>query len=91
MEIILDEAAEFIPDPQEGLLSDELALKDAINSFLDRLPRTTRIVFLRRYWYMCSVDEIARDMGFSQSNVKVMLHRTRKRFKEHLEKRGISV
>ena len=91
MEIVLDEAAEIIPDTAEGSLSDELALRDAVNSFLDGLPRATRIVFLRRYWYMCGISDIARDMGFSESNVKVMLHRTRKRLKEHLEKRGISI
>ena len=68
-----------------------MAMKDAINRFLASIPRRTRIVFLRRYWYLSSIADIAEDLGLSESNVKVLLMRTRKKFKEHLEKEGISI
>lgn len=50
-----------------------------IRAFISGLPRTERRVFLSRYFYMIPVREIAERMGFSQSKVKSMLYRTRRR------------
>ena len=91
MQMILDEAEEFIPDPADSDISDEIHLRDAINSFLASLTQEVRVVFVRRYWYMSSVKDIAKDYGMTESNVKVTLMRTRNRFKEYLEREGISV
>ncbi len=90
--IALEEIGECVPASEDGrAMSDEIALRDAINEFLGYLPRQTRIIFLRRYWYLCSISDISNDLGLSESNVKVILMRTRKKFREHLEKEGISV
>ena len=90
--LIYDEVSEFTPDPlSQFSIADEIVLRDAVNSFLASLPTVSRVVFLRRYWYFSSVADIALDYGLSASNVKVMLHRTRKKFKKHLEKEGIKV
>ena len=90
--VILDEAEEFIPDPaSEAPISDEIALRDAINSFMRTLTKRTRIIFVRRYWYFSPIAEIAEDLCLSQTNVKVILLRTRDKFKAHLEKEGIIV
>lgn len=72
-------------------LADQTALHHAFNSFLSSLPTQTRIVFMQRYWYICSVEQIALENGLSQANVKVILHRTRKAFKLYLEKEGIDI
>lgn len=69
----------------------EIALRDAINSFLGKLKKKTRMIFMQRYWYFRSIAEIARDFGISESNVKVILHRTRKDLKEHLEEYGFNL
>ena len=91
-DLILDEIEECIPDPDTATpLAEEIALKDAINGFLASLPKKNRMVFLRRYWYLSSVKEIAADYDMTESNVKVMLHRTRQAFKTHLEKEGIAI
>lgn len=91
-EVILDEMEELIPSYEgEQSMTDEIVLKDAINEFLRSLPRKTRIVFVRRYWYMSRIKDIARDCGMSESNVKVTLMRTREKFKAHLEKEGIEI
>jgi RNA polymerase sigma-70 factor (ECF subfamily) len=90
-ELALDELGECIPDTAVGELSDEIALRDAINGFLRSLPARTRIIFLRRYFYVCSISDIAQSLGMSESNVKVTLLRTRKRLKEYLEKDGIII
>ena len=70
---------------------DEIALRDAINSFLAGLKRRTRIVFMQRYWYFRPIADIARDIGTSESSVKVILHRARKDLRAHLETYGFYV
>ena len=90
-ELALDELSECIPDVDSDDITSELILKNAINSFLSALPSKTRIIFMRRYWYLCSVKDIAEDLGMSESNVKVNLMRTRAKFKAHLEKEGIII
>lgn len=91
VELALDEIGECIPSGDGREMSDEIALKEAINGFLASLPKQTRIIFMRRYWYLSPVKNIAGDLGLSVSNVKVILMRTRKKFKEYLEKEGISI
>ena len=91
MQMILDEAEEFIPDPADSDISDEIHLRDAINSFVASLTQEVRVVFVRRYWYMSSVKDIAKDYGMTESKVKITLMRTRNRFKEYLEREGISI
>ena len=90
-ELALEEIGECIPSGDGREMSDEIALREAINRFLESLPKQTRIIFMRRYWYLSPVKHIAGDLGLSVSNVKVILMRTRKKFKEYLEGEGISV
>lgn len=90
LETAIDEYYECIPNG-EFSVEDELILKNLINSFLESLDSRTRIIFLRRYWYALSVQEIAKKMGMSESHVSVILHRTRNRFKDYLKKEGITV
>ena len=90
-ELILHELEEILPDPASEDVADELALKDAINGFLATLPWQTRVIFVRRYWHLSDIKEIARDLGLTAGNVKVILHRTRLQFKAYLEKEGIEL
>lgn len=71
----------------EGLI-DEIALKDAINGFLAQLKSDKRILFVQRYWYFCSIEEIAKNNGLKENNVKIILLRLREKLKRHLEKEG---
>lgn len=92
IDLLFDEICEFTPDPASMTpLADEYALKEAINSFVASLPKKTRIIFVRRYWYLSPVAEIARELAVSENSVKVTLHRTRLAFKAHLEKEGIEL
>ena len=88
----LDELQECIPNlayPSD--IADDIALRDALNSFLYSLSDETLKIFLQRYWYMLSVKEIAEELSVSQSKVKISLHRTRNALKLFLEKEGIIV
>lgn len=90
-DLILDEIGECVPEDDGREMSEEIALRDAINGFLESLPEETRIIFMRRYWYLSPVAHIAGDLGLSESNVKVILMRTRKKFKAYLEKEDIRI
>lgn len=90
LETVMDEYWQCVPNGEMPLI-DKMILKDLINRFLGTLDKKTRIIFLRRYWYACSVREIARSMGLSEGNVSVILHRTRNDFRLYLQKEGISV
>ena len=90
LEAAMDEYWQCIPNG-EMPLDDQTVLKDIINRFLESLDQQTRIIFLQRYWYVCTAREIARNVGLSESNVNVILHRTRNRLKLFLQKEGISV
>lgn len=70
---------------------DELALKEALNGFLATLSEEKRTIFLRRYWFLDSVEAISGRLCISQSKVKTTLFRCRKALKSYLEKEGYEV
>ena len=75
--LILDELAECIPaDPREDTVTDSILIKDVLDRFLDTLTPEARKVFVRRYWYMSSLKEIAQEYGISEGSAAVSLMRT---------------
>lgn len=89
---ILDELLECIPDEKDAAHPVEnMVIRDVLDRFLDELPAETRKMFVRRYFYMSPVKEIASEYGLSESKVTVTLFRTRKKLKTALEKEGISL
>ena len=72
-------------------VTDELHFKDSLNRFLKELPYEKRDMFVRRYWYMDSISQIAGRHGCSDSRVTTELYRVRKKLKAHLEADGIYV
>ena len=85
--LALEELADCVPaglGVEQELDARELA--EAVNAFVMSLPLTERRVFLRRYWYLDPIPEISRRFGFSESKVKMMLHRQRRRLLARLER-----
>lgn len=74
----------------EDMIDDE-ALRTLLNTFLAGLPKETRVVFVRRYWYLDSMEQIASARGISVSKVKSMLFRCRNKLKRLLEKEGYRI
>ena len=66
-------------------------LARVLNGFLASLAETERNVFLCRYWYMDTIETIAKITGFSQSKVTSMLHRTRGKLRKKLAEEGYRV
>lgn len=88
--LAFEEIEECVPENSslyETIETKELAA--FINEFLKKLPDSERKIFICRYWYMDSVDDISERFGFSKSKVKSMLHRTRKKLLSHLLKEGV--
>ena len=78
-----------IPAPDDLQCRMEAAeLGEVISTFLKGLPKVQRNVFLRRYWYADTVEEICRRYLMGQSRVKSMLFRTRNALRAYLEKEG---
>ncbi len=76
----------------KSTIDEELENKELsklIDSFLDTLPSCEQSVFVCRYWYFDSISDIAKQFGFSESKVKSMLHRTRKKLKTKLSQEGV--
>ncbi len=86
---VLEELAECVPGGESAEAALEAKeLGRAVAAFVRTLPGTERRVFLCRYWYLDSVMDIAETFGFSQSKVKSMLARTRKKLLAYLRKEG---
>lgn len=87
--MLLDELSECLADPVnefEGQL-----LRNLLNDFIKRLPQEERYVFLRRYWYGFTIDEIAQELSWHSAKVKSMLFRTRKKLKNCIAKEGYAL
>lgn len=80
---------EILPD--SGDFTSEVALKDVFDRFLETLGEENRKIFVRRYFFMDSVEDIADIYRISQSKVKSSLFRTRNALREYLMKEGIEV
>lgn len=89
--LILDELSECIPAEQNSRIVDDLAFKDLLNRFLDTLPPQDCKLFVRRYWYMNSIKELAQEYHVSESKASVTLFRTREKLRTYLEKEGVTL
>ncbi len=88
--LALEELKESIPtEDSVEAAADEKAVIEVLNDFLKELGVEARKIFIRRYWYLSSVKEIAADFNIGESKVKMSLHRSRNRLKEMLEKEGV--
>nr|WP_300005035.1 sigma-70 family RNA polymerase sigma factor [Tissierella sp.] len=90
VEVVLDELENILTSSNS--VEDEIdaeGIKVALNNFLYSLEKEDRIIFVKRYWYVDSIKEIAKTTGFSQSKIKSNLFRTRKKLKTYLEKEEI--
>lgn len=88
----LGELAECLADKNtvEGEV-DKNQLRELIDRFLGTLPKEKRVIFVKRYWYMAGIREIAEECASSEGKIKSMLFRMRRELKEYLEREGIEV
>lgn len=91
-DVAISEVANYIISPdsvEEEVDAKELAR--IIESFLDTLTKENRVIFMRRYWFSDSYEEIADRVGISEKNVSVRLTRIRKQMREYLLSKEVMV
>ena len=92
--VILEELENCVPTTKnntpEEVYEASLTTK-AINDFLDTLKRTERMTFVLRYFYGESIQDICKRFNSSESKIKSLLFRLRKRLQIYLEKEGVAL
>ena len=80
-----------IPDAARDRELESRELGQILDAFLRTLSEENQMVFLRRYWYVDTIAEIAVRYGISESAVQMRLNRTRSKLAAYLAKEGIKV
>lgn len=91
-DVAFDEIKECFAAPVnvEGTVEVKL-LTRTIEDFLDTLTQENRVIFLRRYWFSDSYEQIAERTGLTVKNISVRLTRTRKQLREYLREKEVLV
>ena len=90
--LALDELGECIPSAQRVEYTlEQKELAAAIDRFLRTLPERECSMFLRRYWYVDSVQLIAARYAIKENTAKSILFRTREKLRRYLAGEGIIV
>lgn len=91
-QVLLDELKECVPSSFSVEHECEVnELSQAIERWLKSLDKQDRVLFMRRYWYAISVNDLAIECKANAKTVASKLYRLRKSLKRYLEKEGISI
>ena len=88
---LTEEMEMCIPDKTRDREIEARELGMVLDRFLRTLTPENQMVFLRRYWYVDTIAEIAARYGISESAVLMRLNRTRAKLQTFLEKEEINV
>ena len=88
--VCLDELSEALPSGErvEDTL-EKAELKESLERFIRVQAKINRYIFICRYYYLDSIDDIAVRFGMTENQVKLRLFRMRKKLKDYLEKEGV--
>lgn len=87
---LIEELSECIPSESDVVSDYENGrLKEALDGFLRELDEKKRVLFVRRYYYSQSIEQIALECGMKTGTVKSILSRTRELLRERLEREGL--
>jgi RNA polymerase sigma-70 factor (ECF subfamily) len=67
---------------------EKMEIQEIIDEYIGSLSKVNRVIFLKRYWYMCSYEEIAELTGLNKKAVGSRLKRMRDNLKVILERKG---
>lgn len=91
-DIALEEIEDIVVstlDVEDAVTEGEIV--ESINRFLSTLDSEERCIFLRRYYFVDDITDIAKRYARRRDNILVILSRTRKKLREHLESEGYTV
>jgi RNA polymerase sigma-70 factor (ECF subfamily) len=89
--LALEELAECLPAADGREIGESAALSDSLSRFISALDKRERIIFVRRYFYLCKISEISQELALKESTVAMTLGRTRKKLRRHLEREGFAL
>ena len=89
--VSFEELESVLPDERIAPATEAVELGSLISDFLRHEKADARNMFLRKYLFFDTVEEIAERFGMNENTVKSMLFRTRNRLREYLRKEGIEV
>ena len=91
-ELILSEIGDIVSgrDTVEGEIERKELMKQ-INSFLTLQDVEKRKLFVRRYWYMDSIEELSEKFNLRESRISSILFKMRKELKQQLLKEGVEI
>lgn len=87
-DLSLDELSPCLPGGSLEEQMDARLLGQAIDRFLDTLPKENRNLFLRRYWFGDSVKSLSAAFSLSGNVISVRLSRIRAQLKAYLIQEG---
>lgn len=90
-EAVLDDLTDCMTQDGPEQQLEITMLTELLNQFLESLDPETRRIFVRRYWYMDPMKEIATRMDISEGKVKTVLYRTRRKMAGFLQKEGVTL
>lgn len=87
MDAALDELGDVVSGRDDD--GDGEAIRACIRRFLARQSPQKRWLFVRRYWFLDEIAELARRTGRSEGAVRTVLARMRRKLRDEMQKEGI--
>lgn len=90
---LLSELEDCIPDACRSMeeIMDIRELGKCINRYLSGLPKEECSIFVSRFYYAQTHEQLAKKYGCSVRQVKYKLEKLRKNFRAYLQKEGVHV
>ena len=70
---------------------EKALLSGYIDEFLNSLDKVNRYIFVRRYWYIDTYEDISKSVSIRAGAVRTRLSRTRKQLKAFLKGKGVEL
>ena len=92
LEVMLSELGDCLPAPHSVEQETEAKeLAQLISIWLRSLSADDRAVFIRRYWYGDSLNDLSREWGCTANQMAKRMQRLRRALKARLEQEGMCV
>lgn len=92
IEIMLSELNDCIPSGESlEMIVEAKRLAEYISDWLESLPVDDCALFVRRYWFGDEVWQLAKECGITQNQMAQRMFQLRKKLRNTLEKKGVTL
>lgn len=90
--VALEELSDCLTDGKDTLEElEKQELSDLIAKYLRGKSREQQAIFIKRYFYLMEIRELAGDLQMKENTIKSILFRMRKELKVYLEGEGVYI